>query len=245
MKKIALVTGGTRGIGGAISEHFLAAGIHVIAVATTQAGCDKWCQAQKDAGYKDVDAFACDVADFDSCQQLVATIKEKYSRIDILVNNAGITRDVTLKKMTFEDWDKVLKVDLYSVFNVTRPVLELMLENGFGRIINMSSVNAQKGQFGQTNYATAKSGMYGFTRALALETAKKNITVNTISPGYIKTEMMEDIPEDIMAKIIAQIPVGRLGTTNEIARLALFLADDDAGYMTGADFAINGGMHMG
>ncbi len=244
MKKIALVTGGTRGIGGAISKHFLQAGIHVIAVATTQSGCDKWCQTQKDAGYKDVDAFACDVSDFDSCQKLVANIKEKYSRIDILVNNAGITRDVTLKKMTFEDWDKVIKVDLYSVFNVTRPVLDLMLENGFGRIINMSSVNGQKGQFGQTNYAAAKSGMYGFTKTLALETAKKNITVNTISPGYIKTEMMEDIPEDIMEKIVAQIPVGRLGSVDEIARLALFLADDESGYMTGTNFDINGGLYM-
>ncbi len=175
---------------------------------------------------------------------MVTQIKEKQKKIDILVNNAGITRDVTLKKMTKEDWNAVLRIDLDSIFNVTRPILDLMLENGFGRIINMSSVNGQKGQFGQTNYAAAKAGMHGFTKSLALETARKNITVNTISPGYIKTEMMADIPEEVMEKILVQIPMGRLGEVEEVARLVMFLAAEESGYITGANFSINGGLHM-
>jgi acetoacetyl-CoA reductase len=242
--KIVLITGGTRGIGAAISTRFLEQGALVIAVATTEQGCQKWLDAQKQAGFSKADTHVCNVADFDQCQKMVAAVKEKYQRIDILVNNAGITRDVTLKKMSKEDWDKVLRTDLDSVFNVTRPIVEIMLETGFGRIINISSVNAQKGQFGQTNYAAAKAGMYGFTKSLALETARKNITVNTVSPGYINTEMMADIPEEVMTKILAQIPIARLGEVDEVARLVVFLADEKSGYITGADFSINGGLHM-
>lgn len=243
-EKIALVTGGTRGIGGAVSKKFLEQGMAVIAVATTESGCAKWLEEQKQAGFKNADAMACNVADFDSCRKLIADIRQKYGRIDILVNNAGITRDITLKKMAKEDWDAVIRTDLDSVFNITQPVVNLMLENGYGRIINMSSVNGQKGQFGQTNYAAAKAGMHGFTKSLALETAKKNITVNTVSPGYIATDMMKDVPEEILEKIIAQIPVGRLGAPEEIARITAFLAAEESGYITGAEFSINGGLYM-
>jgi acetoacetyl-CoA reductase len=174
----------------------------------------------------------------------LAELKSKYTKIDVLINNAGITRDITLKKMAKEDWDKVIETNLNSLFNVTKPILDMMLDNGYGRIVNMSSVNALRGQFGQTNYAAAKAGIYGFTKSLALETARKNITVNSISPGYIMTDMMKDIPGEVMEKIIAQIPVGRLGQGEEVARLAVFLADDASGYITGADFSINGGLCM-
>lgn len=242
--KVVLITGGTRGIGAAISKNFLELGAMVIAVATTEQGCKKWLDEQKQSGFTKADTQVCNVADFSACQKMIAVVHEKYKRIDVLVNNAGITRDVTFKKMTKEDWDVVLRTDLDSVFNVTRPVFELMLEAGYGRIINISSVNGQKGQFGQTNYTAAKAGMHGFTKSLALEAARKNITVNTVSPGYISTEMMADIPEEIMAKIIAQIPVARLGEVDEVARLVVFLAAKKSGYITGANFSINGGLHM-
>lgn len=243
--KIALVTGGVRGIGNAICQEFLANGYFVIAVATSAERNKAWVEQQQKNGFNNkVEAFAVDITNFDACQQMIAAIKGKHGRIDVLVNNAGIVRDMTLKKMTKEDWDAVIRTDLDSVFNVTKPVCELMLENGCGRIINISSVNGQKGQFGQTNYAAAKAGMHGFTKSLALETAKKNITVNTVSPGYIETDMMQGIPEEVMAKIVAQIPAGRLGKAEEIAKLVLFLASENAGYITGADLSINGGLHM-
>jgi acetoacetyl-CoA reductase len=242
--KIALVTGGIRGIGHAISTKLLQEGAYVIAIATNEERNQKWLQEQKQAGLQNVDAFACDVSNFDECAKMVNTIKDKYKRIDILVNNAGITRDGMFKKMTKEQWDMVMRINVDSLFNVTQPVIGTMLENGYGRIINMSSVNAQRGQFGQANYSAAKAAIHGFTKALALETAKKNITVNTVSPGYVNTDMMKNISEEVLAKIVSGVPLGRLAEADEIARMVLFLAAEEAGYITGADFSINGGLHM-
>ena len=244
-KKIALVTGGIRGIGEGICHELLKTKEYfVIALATNAGRNQAWLEKQLQAGYKDLATVVCNVADFEDCQKNILELKNKYQRIDVLVNNAGITRDLTLKKMTKTDWDEVIRTDLDSLFNVTKPVLEIMLERGFGRIINMSSVNAEKGQFGQVNYAAAKAGVHGFTKSLALETAKKNITVNTVSPGYIMTDMMRDIPEDILAKIVSQIPVGRLGTAEDVAKLVVFLAAESSSYITGANFSINGGLHL-
>lgn len=242
--KIALVTGGTRGIGNAISKGLLEEGVFVIAVAVNEKRNKKWIEAQNQSGFDKVDAYVCSVADYDECQTVIADIKEKYGRIDILINNAGVTCDLPFNKMEKTSWDTVIKTNLDSIFNITRPVIEIMLENGYGRIVNISSVNGQKGQSGQTNYAAAKAGMYGFTKSLARETASNNITVNTVSPGYIATEMVMKIPENIRKGIIAQIPVGRLGTPKEVADLVIFLTKESSGYITGADFSINGGLHM-
>ncbi|MFA5879470.1 MAG: acetoacetyl-CoA reductase, partial [Candidatus Margulisiibacteriota bacterium] len=235
---------GTRGIGNAICDLFLEKGATVIAIATSEERNKEWVESKKALGFKNVDAYAADVSDFDACQKVITSIKGKYNHVDILVNNAGVCKDASFKNMKLEDWQKVMKIDLDSLFNVTNPVVKMMLETGFGRIINMSSVNGQKGQFGQTNYSAAKAGVHGFTKALALELAKKNITVNTISPGYINTDMMSGISEDILKSIEAQIPVGRLGKAEEIAALVAFLAAENSGYMTGANFSINGGLHM-
>ncbi|QSH40839.1 acetoacetyl-CoA reductase [Lentisphaerota bacterium ZTH] len=243
-KKIALVTGGIRGIGHAISKKLLSSGAFVIAVGTNKERCKKWVDTQKEEGFEDVDAYACDVSDCSAASEMIKSIKEKYGRIDILVNNAGITRDATFKKMTLQQWDEVMKVNVNSLYNVTQPVLGLMLDNGYGRIVNISSINGQKGQFGQANYSTAKAAVHGFTKSLALETASKNITVNTVSPGYIATDMMRDIPEEILQKIIAQIPVKRLGTPEEIADIVQYLSDEKSGFITGSNIAINGGQHM-
>jgi acetoacetyl-CoA reductase len=190
-------------------------------------------------------AYPCDVSDFDSCQKMVAQVHKELGPIDILINNAGITRDMTFKKMTKVDWDAVIRTNLDSVFNVTKPVVDGMVERGWGRVINVSSVNGQKGAFGQTNYSAAKAGMHGFTKALALEVARKGVTVNTISPGYIGTKMVLAIPKDVLdAKIIPQIPMGRLGKPDEVAGLCAYLASDEAAFVTGANIAINGGQHM-
>jgi acetoacetyl-CoA reductase len=190
-------------------------------------------------------AYACDVSDFDSCQKMVGEVTKDLGPIDILINNAGITRDMTFKKMTKVDWDSVIKTNLDSVFNVTKPVVDGMVERGWGRVINVSSVNGQKGAFGQTNYSAAKAGMHGFTKALAYEVARKGVTVNTISPGYIGTKMVLAIPKDVLdAKIIPQIPMGRLGKPDEVAGLCAYLASDEAAFVTGANIAINGGQHM-
>lgn len=190
-------------------------------------------------------AYKVDVADYASCDAAVKKIVGDAGHIDILVNNAGITKDATLKKMTLEDWHVVLRTNLDSVFNMTRPVLHGMLEAQWGRIINISSVNGQKGAFGQVNYAAAKAGVHGFTKALALEVASKGITVNTVSPGYLRTKMVMKVPKDILeTKIIPEIPVGRLGEPDEIAALVAYLCSDEAGYVTGANIAINGGQHM-
>jgi acetoacetyl-CoA reductase len=188
--------------------------------------------------------YPCDVSDFDQCQALADSIKNDIGPVDIVVNNAGITRDTTMKKMTAEQWQTVINNNLNSVFNVTRAFIESMLERQTGRVVNISSINGQKGQFGQANYSAAKAGIHGFTMALAQEVARKGITVNTVSPGYIATEMVMAVPEEVRNQIIAQIPVGRLGKPEEIAALIGFLASEDAAFITGANFAANGGQHM-
>lgn len=244
MKKIALVTGGLGGLGSAICIALANSGHKVI---TTYSGNeekkDKWLAATKGKGF-DFKVYKCNVADYDSCCETVARIKHEEGVIDVLVNNAGITRDGTLKKMSKEAWDAVINTNMSSVFNMTKQVLDDMLEKNWGRIINISSINGQKGQFGQTNYSASKAGVHGFTMALAQEVAKKGVTVNTIAPGYIATEMVMAVPEEVRNKIIAGIPVGRLGKPEEIGDLVAYLASNSAGFMTGAELAINGGQHM-
>lgn len=244
MKKVALVTGGSRGIGEKISLRFLQEGYQVIAVDIDSNRLKQWAKTQKEAGFDKVDIITCDVSNYDQCQFAVASIIEKYSHIDVLVNNAGITRDATFKNMDVSKWNAVIQVNLNSMFNMTKPVIDNMLTNRYGRIINLSSINGQKGQFGQTNYSAAKAGVHGFTKALAQEVARKNITVNTVSPGYINTEMMQAVPEDVLESIKSQIPVGRLGEADEIAELVMYLSGDKAGFITGSNIAINGGQHM-
>ena len=244
-KRIALVTGGMGGLGEAICVKLEKMGIDV--VVTYSPGNTKsqdWLKEMESHGHK-FRAYPCDVSDFDSCQQCVAQIAKDVGPIDILINNAGITRDMTFKKMTKVDWDAVMKTNLDSVFNVTKPVCDGMVERGWGRIINVSSVNGQKGAFGQTNYSAAKAGMHGFSKALAYEVARKGVTVNTISPGYIGTKMVLAIPKDVLdSKILPQIPMGRLGKPDEVAGLCAYLASDEAAFLTGANIAINGGQHM-
>jgi acetoacetyl-CoA reductase len=244
-QRIALVTGGMGGLGEAICMKLEKMGIKV--VVTYSPGNTKykdWLREMEAQGHKFV-AYPCDVSDFDSCQRCVDQIKAEVGPIDILINNAGITRDMTFKKMTKVDWDAVMKTNLDSVFNVTKPVCDGMVERGWGRIINVSSVNGQKGAFGQTNYSAAKAGMHGFSKALAYEVARKGVTVNTISPGYIGTKMVLAIPKDVLdTKIIPQIPMGRLGKPDEVAGLCAYLASDEAAFLTGANIAINGGQHM-
>jgi acetoacetyl-CoA reductase len=243
--RIALVTGGMGGLGEAICIKLAALGYRV--VTTYSPGNTKareWLESQKQAGYS-FKAYPCDVTDWDSCVACVKTVAGEVGAIDVLVNNAGITRDMTFKKMDKASWDAVIKTNLDSVFNMTKQVYDSMLERGWGRIINISSVNGQKGAFGQTNYSAAKAGMHGFTKALALEVAKKGITVNTISPGYIGTKMVMAIPQDVLdGKIIPQIPTGRLGKPEEVAGLVAYLASDEAAFVTGANISINGGQHM-
>ncbi|MCC7486222.1 MAG: acetoacetyl-CoA reductase [Burkholderiales bacterium] len=244
-KRVAVVTGGMGGLGEAICMKLAAMGNHV--VATHSPGNTKaadWVKDMKSKGHE-VTAVQVDVADFDSCQRAVAQIQSGTGAIDILVNNAGITRDMTFRKMGKVDWDGVLRANLDSVFNMTKPVCDGMVDRGWGRIINISSVNGQKGAFGQTNYSAAKAGMHGFTKALALEVARKGVTVNTISPGYIGTKMVLAIPKDILdSKIVPQIPVGRLGRPDEVAGLVAYLCSEEAAFVTGANIAINGGQHM-
>lgn len=244
-QRVALVTGGMGGLGEAVCRKLSTAGFRV--VTTFSPGndhVDTWLRAQKEAGY-DFAAFKADVSDFNSCQQAVMAALGQVGRIDVLVNNAGITRDTTLKKMSIEDWRSVLDTNLNSVFNMTKQVLHGMLESQWGRIVNISSVNGQKGAFGQTNYAAAKAGIHGFTKALAMEVATKGITVNTISPGYLRTSMVMKVPKEILeTKIIPEIPVGRLGEPEEVAGLVAYLCSEDAGFITGANIAINGGQHM-
>jgi acetoacetyl-CoA reductase len=244
-KRIALVTGGMGGLGEAICMKLEKMGIDV--VVTYSPGNTKykdWLRDMESQGHK-FRAYPCDVSDFESCQQCAARITKEVGPIDILINNAGITRDMTFKKMTKVDWDAVMKTNLDSVFNVTKPVVDGMVERGWGRVINVSSVNGQKGAFGQTNYSAAKAGMHGFTKALAYEVARKGVTVNTISPGYIGTKMVLAIPKDVLdTKIVPQIPMGRLGKPDEVAGLCAYLASDEAAFVTGANIAINGGQHM-
>jgi acetoacetyl-CoA reductase len=244
-QRIAVVTGGMGGIGEAICVRLSTMGFRV---ATTYSSSNtksaQWLQDMKAQGH-DFYAVQADVADFDSCQKAAAKIAADVGPIDILVNNAGITRDATFKKMDKTNWDAVLRTNLDSVFNMTKPVCDGMVERGWGRIINISSVNGQKGAFGQSNYSAAKAGMHGFTKALALEVARKGVTVNTISPGYIGTKMVMAIPKDVLdTKIIPQIPLGRLGKPEEVAALVAYLCTDEAAFVTGSNIAINGGQHM-
>ena len=241
--KIALITGGTGGIGRAICKRLSAMGARV---ASTYLGENKALKMQADMKEQgcDVVIYKCDVSDFEQCQAVAASIERDLGPVDIVVNNAGITRDTTMKKMQVEQWQEVINNNLNSVFNVTRAIIESMLERQTGRVINISSINGQKGQFGQANYSAAKAGIHGFTMALAQEVARKGITVNTVSPGYIATEMVMAVPEDVRNQIIAQIPVGRLGKPEEIAALVGFLASEDAAFITGANLAANGGQHM-
>jgi acetoacetyl-CoA reductase len=246
-KKIALVTGGTGGIGTAICRALTDAGANVVAGYNAGGNHDKaraWQDEQRNAGYEIMTAFG-DVTDAESCAACVKHVEEMTGgTIDILVNNAGITRDSTFRKMSWEQWNQVMTANLDSMFHMTRLVINPMLERNFGRIVNISSVNAQKGQFGQCNYSAAKAGIHGFTKALAQEVAAKGVTVNTVSPGYVATPMVTKIPQDILDKIIKQIPVGRLGLPEEIGKAVAFLCGEDCGYVTGSDFSINGGMHM-
>jgi len=242
-KKVALVTGGAGGIGTAICRRLAADGFTVTTNYRNEEKARAWQEHQRQEGFE-FDLFFADVSDFEQCGQMIQAIEQKYSRLDVIVNNAGITRDTTLRKMDKEKWDAVLSSNLDSVFNVTRPALEGMIARGYGRIVNISSINGQKGQIGQTNYSAAKAGMHGFTKALAQEVANKGITVNTVSPGYIATEMVMAVPEPIRDKIVAQIPVGRLGKPEEIAGAVAYLVSDDAAFVTGSDLSINGGQHM-
>jgi len=244
--KIALVTGGTGGIGTAICQYLKDAGATVVASyhnGGNDARAKKWQNDMKKSGYEFEIQYG-DVSSFESAGELVRNVKEALGHIEILINCAGITRDVTLKKMSPQQWSDVLRINLDSVFNVTRHVIEHMLHNQYGRIVCVSSINGQKGQFGQANYSAAKAGMHGFTKALALEVAKSGITVNTVSPGYVNTALLDQMPDKILDKIIADIPVGRLAKPYEIARMVGFLASKESGFITGANFAINGGQHM-
>ena len=245
MSRIALVTGGMGGLGEAICIKLAALDFKVVTTCSPgNTKVDEWLKAMNAKGF-DFRAYACDVTDFESAQACVEAVSREVGPVDVLVNNAGITRDMTFKKMTKPDWDVVIHTNLDSVFNMAKQVLDGMTARKWGRIINVASVNGQKGAFGQTNYAAAKAGMHGFTKALALEVAKQGVTVNTISPGYIGTKMVTAIPQDILdSKILPQIPVNRLGKPEEIAGLVAYLASDEAAFVTGANISINGGQHM-
>ncbi|MGE5337878.1 MAG: acetoacetyl-CoA reductase [Gemmatimonadota bacterium] len=243
--RVVLVTGGMGGLGETISTKMADAGYKVaVTYSPGNTKHDQWLAGMQARGYE-ILAVECDVASTESCARAAAAVQAKLGPIDVLVNNAGITRDMTFKKMTKVDWDAVLHTNLDSVFNMSKPVVDGMVERGWGRVINVSSVNGSKGAFGQTNYAAAKAGMHGFTKSLALEVARKGVTVNTISPGYIGTKMVTAIPKDILdSKILPQIPVGRLGKPEEVAGLIIYLASEEAAFVTGANIAINGGQHM-
>lgn len=243
MGKIAYVTGGMGGIGTAICRRFHDMEYTVIAGCGPTRDHAKWLAEQKADGYT-FHASVGNVSDWDSTHVAFEQVA-KIGPVDILVNNAGITRDGVFRKMSLEDWRSVIDTNLNSLFNVTKQVIEGMLDRGWGRIINISSVNGEKGQFGQTNYSAAKAGMHGFTMALALEVASKGVTVNTVAPGYIGTDMVMAVREDVREKIIQQIPVRRLGKAEEIASIVGWLTTDDAGFTTGAEFSCNGGLHMG
>jgi len=244
-KRLALITGGMGGLGETISTKMADAGY---AVAVTFSPSNKtvgqWTAEMKSRRYE-FRAYPCDVADFESCNACVEAVMKDLGPVDILVNNAGITRDMTFRKMGKSDWDAVLRTNLDSVFNMTKQVCDGMVDRGWGRVINVASVNGSKGAFGQTNYAAAKAGMHGFTKSLALEVAKKGVTVNTISPGYIGTRMVTAIPKEILdSKILPQIPIGRLGKPDEVAGLIIYLCSEEAAFVNGANIAINGGQHM-
>jgi acetoacetyl-CoA reductase len=244
-QRTALVTGGMGGLGEAICIKLAALGDRVVTTySPANKKAEEWLAAMRKRGF-DFRAYPCDVSDWDSCVECVKKVRAETGEVDVLVNNAGITRDTTFKKMDRVNWDAVIHANLDSCFNMTKQVCDGMVERNWGRIINISSVNGQKGAFGQTNYSAAKAGMHGFTKALALEVARKGVTVNTISPGYIGTQMVMAIPKDVLeSKILPQIPVGRLGKPEEVAGLVAYLASEEAAFLTGANIAINGGQHM-
>ena len=239
MGRVAVVTGGTRGIGEAISVGLKDAGYSVVA---TYAGNTQ--SAEEFTERTGIPAYKFDVSDFEACKTAIGEIESSVGPVEVLVNNAGITRDGTMHRMDFEQWNTVIQTNLSSCFNMSRAVIEGMREREFGRIVNIGSINGQAGQYGQVNYAAAKSGIHGFTKALAQEGAAKGITVNAIAPGYVLTDMVRAVPEKVLEKIIATIPVGRLGDPNDIARGVLFLVSDEAGFITGSTVDINGGQHM-
>jgi acetoacetyl-CoA reductase len=239
MGRVALVTGGTRGIGAAISRALKKAGYNV---AANYGGNDEAAQAFK----KDtkIPVFKWDVSDYVACEQGIVNVENEVGPVEVLVNNAGISRDAMFQKMSHEQWSEVIRTDLDSVFNMTRPVINGMRERSFGRVINISSINGQKGQLGLSNYCAAKAGMIGLTRALALENARKGVTVNAIAPGYVATELLANVSEEVMKSIVGQIPVGRLGQPDDVARCVTFLAADEASWITGSTLTINGGAFM-
>ena len=239
MARVAIVTGGTRGIGAAISEMLKDSGF---AVAATYGGNDQ--RAEAFTQQTGIPAYKWDVSDFDACQEGAAKVEADIGPVDVLVNNAGITRDGTLLKMDHDMWQQVIDTDLGSCFNMAKSVFAGMRERKYGRIVNIGSINGQAGQYGQVNYAAAKSGIHGFTKALAQEGARYGITVNAIAPGYIDTDMVAAVPDTVLEKIVAKIPVGRLGKAHEIARGVLFLVCEEAGFVTGSTLSINGGQHM-
>ena len=243
-KKVAYVTGGMGGIGTAICQRLHKDGFTVVAGCGPTRDHAKWLAEQKAEGFE-FHASVGNVGDWQSTVEAFSAAKAAHGAIDVLVNNAGITRDRMFLKMTPEDWSAVIETNLNSMFNVTKQVVSDMVEKGWGRIVNISSVNGAKGQAGQTNYSAAKAGMHGFTMALAQELANKGVTVNTVSPGYIGTDMVKAIRQDVLDKIVATIPVKRLGQPEEIASIIAWLASDEGGYSTGADFSVNGGLHMG
>ena len=243
--KVALVTGGMGGLGTAICRRLQAEGFRVAATYSPgNATPEAWLASQRDEGYR-FTAYKVDVTDYADCEWMMQKLLAEMGRLDVLVNNAGITRDRSLRKMGNEDWQAVLRTNLDSVFNMSKQAIEPMMAQRWGRIINISSVNGQQGAFGQANYSAAKAGMHGFTKALAQEMARHGVTVNTVSPGYLRTKMVEAVPSEVMTgKILPQIPMGRLGEPDEIAGLVAYLVSEDAGFMTGANLAINGGQHM-
>jgi acetoacetyl-CoA reductase len=243
-QQVVLVTGGMGGLGETISTKMVDAGYKLaVTYSPGNKSHAEWVSQMAERGYQ-ILAVPCDVADYDSCAQAVSQVQAALGPVDVLVNNAGITRDMTFKKMDQINWNAVLRTNLDSLFNMSKQVADGMVDRGWGRIINVSSVNGSKGAFGQTNYSAAKAGMHGFTMALAQELANKGVTVNTVSPGYIGTDMVKAIRQEVLDKIIATIPVKRLGEPSEIASIIAWLATDEGGYSTGADFSVNGGLHM-
>lgn len=245
-KRIALVTGGMGGIGEAICRELFQQGLQIVATYNRGGNHEAariWQEEQKKSGYQ-FDIAYVDVTDFNACEKMMQEVQHNIGPIDILINNAGLARDHTCSKMSKEEWDVVINTDLNSIFYLTRMVIQNMKDNNFGRIINISSINGQKGQFGQVNYSAAKAGVHGFTKALALEVAKCGITVNTISPGYVETKMIAGLPEKIRNKLLDEIPMGRFAMPEEVAHVVAFLASDKSNYITGANIAINGGHYM-
>ncbi len=244
-KRVAIVTGGNGGLGSAMCRALCTQGRAVIAAyyPAEENQARAFQKKMADEGFE-IAIYPVDVADFESCRAMVAAVERDLGTVSILVNNAGITRDAVFKKMTPDQWNAVLRTNLDSVFNMTRQVWDKMLDGGFGRIVNISSVNGQKGQFGQANYAAAKAGIHGVTMSLAQEGARKGVTVNTVSPGYVATEMVMAIAEEVRQKIVATIPVGRFGEPAEIGRAVAFLTADEAGFVTGSDLSVNGGLYM-